>query len=279
MCRLLWNYNNYETTEIYNDLPNFPRKISITVEKNIRVVSRNKFMKTYSIHNCSLIQTDAKVGGIYEWGRPFTAHANEEVQEEIDLAYDSVNVMLDELINLKKVDIGEDLSVCLLDMILLVRQGRYPEYMLEEIYINIICYKGADSNDIIMGNLCQIISFLTFYLRPPLTIEKELIAYLAEQSFDFDDTPLSLSFNRINEKSFVDRDWLPTSKLLPELLKNNGKINIPLTNPDMTTFMIELPESSTVEHLFKSLLIHESIARFTDKTLFWIYKYNRKTNE
>ena len=52
-------------------------------------------------------------------------------------------------------------------------------------YIQIICFKGM-KNVRAMENLVQIIPFLTFYLRPPISIEKQLIAYLAEHHFDFD---------------------------------------------------------------------------------------------
>lgn len=68
-----------------------------------------------------LIRPEAKAHGIYEWNDTYTTHGNRDIREEIYLAYDSVRTMLDELMNLKKVDIGEDLSQCLLNMILLVR--------------------------------------------------------------------------------------------------------------------------------------------------------------
>lgn len=88
-----------------------------------------------------------------------------------------------------------------------------------------------------ISNLCQMVSILTYYLRPPLSVEKELVAFLAEQQFDFDDTPLSLYFSRV-QTNYVDRDWFPSHKMVIELLKNNGRLTIPITNPDKSTFYI-----------------------------------------
>ena len=40
------------------------------------------------------------------------------------------------------------------------------------------------------------------------------------------------------QSNYVDRDWFPTNKMVIELLKNNGKLSIPITNPDRSTFYI-----------------------------------------
>jgi hypothetical protein len=85
--------------------------------------------------------------------------------------------------------------------------------MIEEMYIQIICFKTL-GNEIIISNLCQIVSFLTFYLRPPLSIDKQLVAFLAEQQFDFDDTSLSLTWTKMQQNGYVDRDWFPTNKVV-----------------------------------------------------------------
>lgn len=120
---------------------------------------------------------------------------------------------------------------------------------------------------------------MTMYLRPPEAIEYYLIAFLSRNKYSFELFPLSVEFTKNPVNKFVDRDWLPTHQQMKELIRTNGKVNIPIrTTEGKIRFMIQIFESKTVGDLMKEVYEHPVLAEYPDKSTFWIYKHNLVTN-
>ena len=73
-----------------------------------------------------------------------------------------------------------------------VRKCMYPDELLEEFYLHLICFQEENTKQ--TEFLVHLIPFLTLYLKPPKTIQKCLLAFLAKSEFSFTYMPLSIDY-------------------------------------------------------------------------------------
>jgi len=129
-----------------------------------------------------------------------------------------------------------------------VQNALYPEELLEEFYLHLICMQEENNKNTEL--LIGLIPFLTMYLKPPQTIEKTLLAFLARNDFSFSYMPMSMEYESDIEMSldrvFVERDWTPKDKYAMQLINRYGKITIKLNTPLRTSFTLELSEVENV---------------------------------
>ena len=165
-CRLVWHYNNIKNSVMYSDLPNFPRKVPITPERNIKIANKPDFIKAYSIENHDNIRADARELGLTNHKGVFTRYLGKIFSEEVKKLCKDIFRFFEILCTMGS-DIKETIVVLLLDIIKFLRGSVHVNELLEEFYLHIISFEG---NQKAVDNLLKMIPFLTMYLRPPEVI-------------------------------------------------------------------------------------------------------------
>lgn len=85
------------------------------------------------------------------------------------------------------------------ELIDFIRHSLVPEELKEELYLHLISWRRGRYNN--NTELLQLIPAFTMYIKPPLQIEKFLVAAILQNDFlDLQDLPLCLATNP-NEKT------------------------------------------------------------------------------
>jgi hypothetical protein len=88
-------------------------------------------------------------------------------------------------------DMIDKILTPLKELIDLVRHAIYPEEIKEEIYLHLICWKKGKYGR--NAEVIEMIPWLTMYLKPPLQLEKYLVASILEAKYhDLDKFPLCI---------------------------------------------------------------------------------------
>ena len=167
-----------------------------------------------------------------------------------------------------------------------IRHSLVPEELKEEMYLHFISWrKGRYGNN---TQILQLLPAFTMYLKPPLQIQKYLVAaILQNDNLNLNDLPLCLATNPNEPTSdniyqlqseFVERDWIPTDKLYCQLFWKKGEVTFDVQLLDKQTLTVTVPESKTIAELM-SVLADNVQMTVQDREHFWLYKFSRQTQQ
>lgn len=176
--------------------------------------------------------------------------------------------------------IPQEIITKVIEIIKYIRQSIYPQELKEEFYLRILSWrKGRHSNNI---EIMRYMPFITMYLRPPLPIEKYLIAaILSCETLNIGEMPLCIvsDVNKATDiniqdldNSYVERDWMGSEKLLTQLMSQNGKIHIEIQLLVKSKIDQNPRESHTVGQIVSNL--QSLVKDVEDITHFWLYLGN-----
>ena len=157
--------------------------------------SHNRFSQEYHISSYPNLSAPAKRHGFFNYNGKMTRYIGELYEVEFKRLSDYMKAVFDiaekesRANNSKR--IPEEAMPKLKEMIRIIRHSVYPQQLKEEFYLKLLSWRnGKHLNN---TDLLQYISFFTFYLRPPLTIEKYLVAaVISNESLSLQENPLCL---------------------------------------------------------------------------------------